>query len=197
MSYYRIDMLGDFLESVSEAERQAEHFVADVVSPKWLLISLHASAQGAMVLALHQGNGLAAMKDKDAQKWLEAHEKSSDDHRVQYPRTALDSFLSLYSKVKNPSFMSGVVGANPFSPVDHDRLMWQLNELRNQFIHFQVGSWAIEKALVAECAAGAVSLVNFLIDSPVFPWHRRIDAAERREVLKKSLQGILKNMVTL
>lgn len=190
MKDYEVDMIGDVLDSVAESVRQAKRLRDEGGTPKWLLIAVHSAVQGAMVCALDQGNGIAAMKEEDAKRWLAAHERSRTDEAVRYPDTKLDYFLSLYAKVKEPKYMSHFVAAQPFRPIDHDESMRQLNDLRNGFIHFHVGGWSIEKALVVECVERATDIVGFLVDSPIFPWHRRDVAAKERDALTRDLAAL-------
>lgn len=186
MDYYRVSKIDDLIESVSEATSQVLRMIDRDLTPKWALIAMHASVQGAMVLALDQGNGLASMKAGHAKKWLEAYESNVG---APYPETQLDYFLSLYEKIKDEEYMSNY-GAVPFTPTDHDSCVKELNNLRNNFIHFQAGAWSIEKLLVQKCLLGAVDVIAFLIDSPVFPWHRRENALSDREALHLDLKSI-------
>jgi hypothetical protein len=63
---------------------------------KWAILALHGAVQGFMVLALRGSNGLHALRDEDAQRWLEAHDRGEP-----YPTNLkLDDFLSLYDKIK-------------------------------------------------------------------------------------------------
>ncbi|RYF81887.1 MAG: hypothetical protein EOO29_09070 [Comamonadaceae bacterium] len=190
MTYYRTDLVGDLLDSAAESCRQAARLRDEGNTPKWLLIAMHSTVQGAMVCALNQGNGIAAMKDTDARKWFAAHEQSRTDDNVRYPTTQVDYFLSLYAKVKNPAHMSHVFGAVPFTPIDHDEQIRQLNELRNEFIHFGVGHWEIKKSLVVECVQRGADVVRFLVESPVFPWHRRDCANEERGSVIRNMTAV-------
>lgn len=42
---------------------------------KWAILALHSGLQGMMVLALQGSHGLHVLKPKDANRWLEAHER--------------------------------------------------------------------------------------------------------------------------
>jgi hypothetical protein len=147
-----------------------------------------------MVLALDQGNGLASMKEKDVKKWLGAHEKVKTGEAATYPDTQLDYFLELYKKVKLKPYMCNY-GAEPFVPINHDDYIVELNNLRNGFIHFQVGAWQIEKSLVKESLLKGVEVISFLIDSPAFPWHHRRNASIEREALHRDLKSIFSYLV--
>jgi len=89
----------EFEEAVSAVEMVAESVpraAADIYRWKWALIALHSAVQGFMVLALRGGNGLNALKDDVAAKWIEADEKG-----LPYPKERLDTYEKLYEKVKS------------------------------------------------------------------------------------------------
>src|SRR6478752_487934 len=98
--YLRTDEHEEAVRSLEWAEAQARSLGEDSYQWKWVLISLHNAVQGFMVLALWQGNGLLALRDKIAGKWLKAYRDGGD-----YPAEKLDEFLNLYQKVKDKDNM--------------------------------------------------------------------------------------------
>src|SRR5882724_8573833 len=128
--WLRTDEYEEAVRSLEWAEAQALSLEADPYAWKWVLIAMHNVAQGFMVLALWNGNGLLALRDKIAAKWLEAYR--NDGH---FPVEKLDEFLNLYKKVKDANNFH-TVGAGPFSPGStHDQTFKRLNSFRNEFIH--------------------------------------------------------------
>src|SRR5439155_1476626 len=96
------------VRSLEWAEICARSVASDLYLWKWILISLHNATQGFMVLALWQGNGLLALRDKIAAKWLQAYETGG-----LFPAKELDKFLNLYKKVKDPANFNST-GSGPF-----------------------------------------------------------------------------------
>lgn len=78
---------------------------------KWSIISLHNAVQGFMVLSLRQGNGLLALKDHIAAKWLKAYraEEPLPEEKLEEKRGHFPVFFKLYRKLGSvPSFLGGI-----------------------------------------------------------------------------------------
>ena len=99
---------------------------------QWLYISLHSAVQAFMVLALTGSNSLQTYRNKDAELWVNNY-----DSRLDPPPLNLDSFLNLYGKTKSER-MKFYVHSREFIPSGtQDQSMERLNDLRNDFIHYQ------------------------------------------------------------
>ena len=147
-------------EAVSSLESTAEFLRAvrtDRYRWKWVILALHAAAQGFMVLALRGGNGLLALRDDVAEKWLDAYYNEKP-----YPEERLDSFLNLYKKVK--SDRAKILGnSRPYSPVGTEgRSIKKLNELRDEFIHFTPKGWSLELSGLPRICSESVNMIEFL-----------------------------------
>ena len=132
---------------------------------KWLLVALHNAAQGYMVLALWDGNGLRALRDNIAAKWLKAYRSGAP-----YPAEKLDDFLNLYAKVK-----ARRGSKEPFAPgITHDHSLSKLNCFRNEFIHFTPKGWSLELAQLAPVCRDTLDLIAFLgWRSNQILWHKQ------------------------
>lgn len=135
---------------------------------KWLIIAMHSTAQGFMVLALEHGNSLNAMRPRHAKRWLESHRTKSPQSDY-----ALDTFEALYDKVKSPVVQNGFIVSKPFTPEKHhDENLISLNEIRNNFIHFSSSSWGIDIQRIVEICLSTLDLISFLgWESKTFHWH--------------------------
>lgn len=64
---------------------------------KWVILALHSSLQGFMVLALRGSDRLNALTNHSAKQWIEAYRIGDD--QLQKPK--LDTFLNLYEKIQS------------------------------------------------------------------------------------------------
>lgn len=169
MPYLRTNEHEEAVRSLEWAELQARSIASDGYYWKWVLIALHNAAQGFMVLALWNGNGLLAMPPKLAAKWLAAYEAG-----MPLPRDALDRFLNLYAKVKDESNFH-YLGSTPFRPgASHDASFKYLNEFRNEFIHFTPKGWSLLLPGLPAMALDVLNLVeHFGWQSSGILWHER------------------------
>lgn len=178
--WLRTDEREEAVRSLEWAEAQARSIETDPYAWKWVLISMHNAAQGFMVLALWNGNGLLALRDKIAAKWIEAYTNGG-----QYPVEKLDEFLNLYEKVKNPNNFH-TIESGPFSPGDsHDQSFKRLNSFRNEFIHFTPKGWALELSGLPRVCLDTLDLVEYFgWSSTAIIWHKRTHLVRAKRALK-------------
>lgn len=156
---------------------------------KWVVIAVHSGVQGLMALALEQGNSLLVMNDDRRAKWLRAYEKGDP-----YPEDRMDTFLSLYEKVKSDE-VCRYVGSSKFVPgMTHDESMRKLNELRNGFVHFFPKAWSIELAGLPSVCLDCLDIAHFLgWDSMTIIWND-VELSDRGRnaiaVLRESLVAL-------
>lgn len=147
-------------EAISALEMIAESALAlsaDIYSWKWAIIAAHNALQGFMVLALRQGNGLLALKDKIAAQWLKAYREGG-----KYPIEKLDNFLNLYKKVKSDRMLCYGHSMKFTATSDHNRSVKKLNQLRNEFIHFVPKGWSLELTGLPEICLRCLEVIEFL-----------------------------------
>ncbi|MGQ4878911.1 hypothetical protein ACOJCM_10120 [Billgrantia sp. LNSP4103-1] len=176
-------------EAVSALEMVAESsalVLENCYRWKWVLISTHNTLQGFMVLSLRQGNGLKALKDHIAEKWLKAYREGG-----KYPAEQLDTFLNLYKKVKSDQ-MIFFVHSKPFVAThDHDKAVKKLNSLRNEFIHFAPKGWSLELAGLPKTCLNCLEVADFLgWQSGNVPWYEE----EHKERAEIAMRRAIKNL---
>ena|SRR3990167_316710 len=178
--WLRTDEREEAVRSLRWAEIQTRSLLEDPYQWKWVLISLHNATQGFMVLALWNGNGLLALRDKIAAKWLEAYRNGGP-----YPAEKLDEFLNLYKKVKDANNFH-VMGSGPFVPgATHDKSFERLNTFRNEFIHFTPKGWSLELAGLPRVCLDALDLVEFFgWKSTAILWHKQVHVVHAKRALK-------------
>lgn len=184
--YLRTDEREEAIRSLEWAEQQARSLADDPYFWKWVLIALHNATQGFMVLALWNGNGLLALRDKIAAKWLSAYEKGDP-----YPVEKLDEFPNLYKKVKdNDNFH--VIGAGPFVPgPTHDISFTRLNEYRNEFIHFTPKGWSLQLRGLPRVCLDALDLIEFFgWESTAVLWHKQVLVSRAKRAVKRLRQTL-------
>jgi len=188
-AYLRTDQWIDAVFSLESAVQFSNRTESDATWWKWLIVSVHATVQGFMVLALERGNSLAVMKPHIAKAWLKAYENGT-----RFPDEKMDFFLELYEKIKDAT-VPGYFGSKPFSPeATHDESMRKLNDFRNDFIHFMPKGWSLELVGLPRIAGDCAQIAEFLAwESGHVLWH---DAAlsERAKVAFEALRRKLRRL---
>jgi len=167
--YLRTSEHEEAVRSLEWAAKQASAIASDPYQWKWTLIALHNAAQGFMVLALWNGNGLLTMPEHVAAKWLKAYEGNR-----QFPEDRLDSFLNLYEKCKNSANFN-YCGSQAFAgSAEHDTSFSALNEFRNEFIHFTPKGWSLQLDGLPTVVLHALDMIShFGWGSPSILWYER------------------------
>ena len=124
---------------------------------RWVILALHNATQGFMVLALRGSNGLLALRDDVALKWLIAHREGGE-----YPEEKLDQFLKLYKKIKSDRLLFYKHSKKFTANKHHDRNMKRLNGFRNEFIHFIPRSWSLEVSGLPDICLTCLEIIQFL-----------------------------------
>jgi len=171
-------------EAISALEMLSEicpTLISDSYRWKWAIIATHNSLQGFMVLALRQGNGLLALKDKISQEWLKAHREGG-----KYPVEKLDNFLNLYKKIKSDRMLCYVHSKKFIAKDDHNWSVKKLNDLRNEFIHFVPKGWSLELLGLPEICLSCIEIVEFLCwESGNLIFYEQIQKQRAKKSLKK------------
>lgn len=184
--YLRTD---EWQEAVSALESVAEFAEKVSIDPyrwKWVIIAVHNAVQGFMVLALRRGSGLMALKDKVAQKWLEAYERGET-----YPEEKLDTFLNLYTKIKSPKMCCYGHSKHFLPTVNNDRSMKRLNEFRNEFIHFVPKGWSLQLEGLPDICLNCLSVLSFLAwESGNIMWNESEMRSRAEAAYKSSVESL-------
>jgi hypothetical protein len=148
-------------DAICSLELLAEHLPRVVTVPhhwKWVLLALHSSLQGFMVLSLQGTNALNVLTKASAEEWLEAYESKQISDRP--PK--LDAFMGLYSKIKSDA-MDFRTDSKPFTPgTTQDESVRRLNTDRNDFVHFVPSSAILDMRKWAEIILDVIPIIEFL-----------------------------------
>ena len=188
-AYLRTNQWIDTVFSLESSVQFSHRVEVDPLWWKWLIVSVHATVQGFMVLALERGNSLAVMKPHIAEAWLKAYENGTP-----FPDEKMDFFLELYAKVKD-ACTPGYAGSKAFQPgPTHDRSMRRLNDFRNDFIHFMPKGWSIELAGLPRITRDCAELAEFLAwESGYVLWHEE-ELSNRAKLAFEELRGKLNQL---
>jgi hypothetical protein len=189
LGYLRTDEREEAVRSLEFSQSQATALSCDPYAWKWILISLHNAVQGFMVLSLWNGNGLLALRDHIAAKWLKAYRDGGE-----YPVEKLDDFLSLYAKVKAPTNFHRVGAACFTGSEAHDSSMKRLNDIRNDFIHFTPKGWSLELAGLPQICLDNLDLIRYLgWETNAITWYEashRTRARRAERLLRRAMEKV-------
>jgi hypothetical protein len=185
--YLRTNEHEEAVRSLEWAELQVRSVTTDPYLWKWVFIALHNAAQGFMVLALWNGNGLLTLRLKNSEKWLRAYEQGGP-----FPAEKLDEFLNLYAKVKDASCI-GTADGGPFRPCPtSDHSLKQLNDIRNTFTHFTPMGWSLQLAGLPRICLDTLALIQHLgWDSTAIVWHKKVHLVRAKRALKRLRRTLL------
>lgn len=156
-NWFRTDEHEEATASLEAVAEWAERIERDIAYWKWVVLALHNTLQGFMVLALRGSDGLRPLRDDIATKWLTAFRDGGP-----YPDEKLDSFPNLYRKVQSDTmrFFLHSKKVAPSSALNQS--MKKINTLRNDFVHFLPRSWSLEVSGLPEICLDCLALVEFL-----------------------------------
>lgn len=153
------------LEAVAEWSERVEK---DIGYWRWVILALHNTVQGSMVLALRGSDGLRPLRDDIADKWLTAYREGG-----QFPVEKLDSFLNLYKKVQSDTMLFFFHSKKVIPSPTLGRSMKRLNTLRNDFVHFLPKTWSLEVSGLPKICLDCLALAEFLFwECGNIIWHK-------------------------
>lgn len=174
------------LEAVAEWSGRVER---EIGYWRWVVLALHNTTQGFMVLALRGSDGLRPLRNDIAAKWLTAYREGG-----QYPVEKLDSFPNLYKKVQSDTMLFFVHSKKVIPSRTLDRSMTKLNSLRNDFVHFLPKSWSLEVSGLPEICLDCLALVEFLAwECGNIIWHNE-EHRERGQAAIATARSHLKSL---
>ena len=186
--YWRTDTEHDAAFSLVAA---SEFFALTEKHPhywRWFVLAAHSAVQGSLALALTNGNTFNVQKPGVSSRMLAALESKSQG--IDFPNPHMDNFLRLYAKAKRVEYLR--IGATPLPADDrHEKALISLDEMRDEFSHFNSKSWSIEIAYMVETATIACEVIEHIFGSGAILWHSELEAEASRalESLKALLSG--------
>lgn len=169
VAYVRTDTAED---AVASLELAADFFCRaahDARYWKWYVVAVHAGVQGVFALALEGGNGLLVQKPGVSERTLAAHDAGTTP-----PPPHMDNFLRLYKKLQEPGNLR-TTSARPLPASEKSELALSgLDALRDEFLHFNVKSWSIERVLIIARSLGSLQVARFVVEeSGAILWHEQ------------------------
>lgn len=156
-AWLRTDEQVEAAGALETANQAATHVATEVYQWRWVILALHNALQGFMVIALRGSDGLAPLRNDIAAAWLKAYRANEPP-----PKEKLDSFLSLYSKIKGGRMRQYIHSVSFQSQGSQDWSVKKLNDLRNDFVHFLPRSWSLEVSGLPKICRDCVDIVEFL-----------------------------------
>ena len=152
----------EYVEAISALEAAADELGRVQDDPyrwKWVILALHSTIQGMMLLALKGTNELRVLRPEDAERRLAAH----DDGERDPENVKMDSFLNLYEKTKDDRRMCMYVYSRKFTPQGtQGRSIKTLDRLRNRFVHFLPCVFSLVDTGLPEMTVDCLNIARFL-----------------------------------
>ena len=134
----------------------------DTYQWKWAIIILHNCIQNCMILSLRATNDANIIK-YHKNKFPKSFKDYINNLEIIEQAKIID-YLELYDRIKNEKYMKSFIGSKHFIPEEkHNYSMNEINEIRNNFIHFKPQTWLIEIELITDIFKSVVEIINFLI----------------------------------
>jgi hypothetical protein len=173
------------LEAVSGLEMVSEQLTKISINHyywKWVILALHNSLQGFMVLALRGHNNVNIFTKKCAEEWLAAYEQGRP--RDPYPKLA--DFRELYKRIKSDR-MQLYSNSKIFKPNNTQNFsVKKLNSLRNEFIHFVPANWSLGIGGLPQIVKDCINIISFLaFESGNVIWHDTTLEQRTRELIEQ------------
>lgn len=184
--FIRTDTAEDAVSSFELASIFLLQAQSDLRYWKWFILACHAGVQGTFALALEGGNGLLVQKAGVMQKTLAAFAS-----HVTPPLPHMDNFTRLYKKVQVGEHLRSSDVRPVSATTESDAAISNLDELRDEYMHFNVKGWSIDLAVIRTSALECINVAAFLINQPgAVLWHEA-NHEHRAKAALSSLQAQL------
>lgn len=178
--YFRTDTTQDLVETLELAHEFLKQCEDDGRYWKWFIHAMHSATQSTAFLALENGNGFLVQKPRVAQDMLRAHTNNSSPVSPH-----MDNFIKLIRKSLDKLNLRG--SAVPLEDDGHTAALESLDELRDEFTHFNVKSWSVEIMFILDLSSIAASYIeHYTVRTPAILWrdeaHQNIAATAVRDL---------------
>lgn len=141
--YLSFDRLSDAQASIDEFCYCLERVPNDEKAWKYAIISMHNALQGYICISLRNGNSFQTWNEAHLKKWYVAYKNNR-----KLPNTKLDYFIELFDK----AFID-------VTTLNRKNIEW-LNEIRNDFIHFNAYSFSVPRDSAILCCREAMKAIK-------------------------------------
>jgi hypothetical protein len=167
LEYIRTDTAEDAVSSLELASEFLANARDDARYWKWFVVALHSGIQSVFVLALKGTDGLLVQKPGVALAMLAAFEGKSMP-----PAPHMDNFLKLYKKLQHHGNLRSADAKPLDESPEQEEALRALDELRDEFLHFNTKSWSIQQELVTMRSRACLPVVSFLlVESRAIVWY--------------------------
>jgi hypothetical protein len=156
--YIRFDQFEDVIASVELVALVAPLPGDNSLRCKWMIIGAHSALQGAMVCALFD---LMSVLAKASKKNKKAAQQAAN---LNVPQELIENRLAKFDDllkrcIKGNQFCQPLV----LTPPQRKNITRLNREFRNNFLHFSLQGWSIEKAVLALIICAALDAVEMLM----------------------------------
>lgn len=152
----RTDTLHEAVTALESLNSMLPQVLSDPVQWKWVIQTLHAVLQNFMVAALEGTSPTRVLKPLSKKE----QERISKGKMVE---RKLKNFMDLYACIKDGDMMSQYTVSHVFVPnATQDKNVEDLNELRNEFIHFTPKSYVLDVWNFPSLTQDIIDIIRFL-----------------------------------
>lgn len=156
--FFRTDERSEAYNALKKSIQFLDETNEELYNWKWFLISLHNCLQAYMILALKGSSSLSVMKKEHVRKWLHSYETNG-----RYPKVQMDNFLNLFNKIQSDVMMK-YTDSNFFVSTEQiSTSIYELNNLRNNFIHYMPKGWSLNISGLPSLGLDIVKVLKFLL----------------------------------
>lgn len=156
-AFLRVNEQSEPLNAIMMTKEFLERSEQDIYYLKWAIIAAHNALQGFMVLALKGTSNLQIIKCEEAYNEKSAYEVLSD------PKQKLCYFTELFKRIKSNKYMQNAAFKDESGKITYS--IKELNETRNQFIHYLPLQWSIETLFVVNILTDTIKIISFLTNN--------------------------------
>jgi len=152
--FFRVNEISEPLNAMMMAKEFLERSEQDIYYLKWAILAIHNALQGFMVLALKGTSNLPIIEWKKDYDGKSAYEILSD------PKSKLCCFTELFRRIKSKKYMQDTVFKDESGKITCS--ISELNNIRNQFIHYSPLGWSIGIQGMANVLVDSLFVISFL-----------------------------------
>lgn len=195
MEFFHTDEFEDVVFSAQALCESLDRALDDPRFWKQVILTAHATLQGACVCILTRTDGTGALEDKQQKALMsklygeENGRRKIDDDSVDWPEAFVATFPELLKRLPNDLAVS-LPERNSRYGFDTAGDLRRLHDFRNMLVHFPPTSWSLELAGLPRVVAEAICLSQQIVSSSAYRRWNKFNDTEITHILENALHKI-------